>query len=71
MVYAAVPAGTGWLKPVVALLVIYVLSPLDLLPKTKPLLDVVDDLAAVSLAVSFIARRLPSAARADFLRRAS
>jgi hypothetical protein len=32
MIYAAEPAGTGWLKPAVALLVIYVRSPLDLLP---------------------------------------
>jgi len=48
-----------------------VLSPLDLLPKTIPLLGVVDDLALVPLAVSFAAERLPAAARADLLRRAS
>ena len=71
MVYAAEPAGPGWLQPAVALLVIFVSSPLELLPRAIPLLGVVDDLVLVPLAVSFAATRLPSAARADVLRRAS
>jgi len=71
VVCAAEPAGTGCLKPAVALMVIYVLSPVDLLPETTPLLGVVDDLVLVPLAASFIARRLPAAVHADFLRRSA
>ena len=65
------PASPGWLKPAVALMVIYVLSPVDLLPETIPLLGLVDDVVLVPLAISFIAKRLPAALRADFLRRAA
>ena len=65
------PLAPGWLKPAVALMVIYVLSPVDLLPETIPLLGVVDDLVLVPLAISVIAKRLPAALRADFLRRAA
>jgi uncharacterized membrane protein YkvA (DUF1232 family) len=65
------PLAPGWLKPAVALMVLYVLSPVDLLPETIPLLGVVDDLVLVPLAISFIAKRLPAALRADFLRRAA
>ena len=71
MVYAAEPAGTGELKVAVALVVIYVLSPVDLLSETIPLLRVGTDLALVLLAVSFIARRLPAAAGDVVVRRAS
>ena len=61
----------GWLKPAVALMVIYVLSPVDMLPEAIPLLGIVGDLVLVPLAISFIAKRLPAALRADFLRRAA
>jgi uncharacterized membrane protein YkvA (DUF1232 family) len=65
------PLAPGWLKPAVALMVLYVLSPVDLLPETIPVLGVVDDLVLVPLAISFIVKRLPTALRADFLRRAA
>ena len=65
------PLAPGWLKPAVALMALYVLSPVDLLPETIPLLGVVDDLVLVPLAISFIAKRLPATLRADFLRRAA
>jgi len=61
------PLAPGWLKPAVALMAIYVLSPVDLLPETIPLLGVVDDVVLVPLAISFIVKRLPAALRADFL----
>ena len=38
---------------------LYLLSPIDLIPFTIPLLGVVDDLVIVPLAVSLIAKRLP------------
>ena len=65
------PLAPRWLKPALALVGLYLLSPVDLLPDTLPLLGVVDDLVLVPLAISFIAKRLPAALRADFLRRAA
>ena len=65
------PLAPGWLKPAVALMVLYVLSPVDLLPEAIPVLGVVDDVVLVPLAIAFIAKRLPAALRADFLRRAA
>ena len=53
------PLSPGWLKPAVALMVLYVVSPLDLIPDWVPLLGVVDDLVLVPLAIRFVLRRLP------------
>jgi len=63
------PLAPGWLKPAVALMVLYVLSPIDLLPETLPLIGLVDDVVLVPLAIAFIVKRLPAALRAEFARR--
>ena len=63
------PLAPRWVKPAVALMALYVLSPIDLLPDALPLLGIVDDLVLVSLALSFIVQRLPAALRADFAQR--
>ena len=63
------PLAPGWLKPAVALMALYVLSPIDLLPETIPVLGVVDDLVLLPLAIGFIVKRLPASLRADFARR--
>lgn len=63
------PLAPGWLKPAVALMALYVLSPIDLVPEAIPLLGVVDDLVLLPLAIGFIVKRLPGALRADFARR--
>ncbi len=63
------PLAPGWLKPAVALIVIYVLSPLDLVPDTIPVLGLVDDVVLVPLAISFLVKRLPVGLREDFARR--
>jgi uncharacterized membrane protein YkvA (DUF1232 family) len=62
------PLAPWWLKPAAALLALYLLSPLDLVPEALPVIGVVDDLVLVPLALSFIVRRLPAALRADFAR---
>ena len=62
------PLQPRWLKPATALLVLYLLSPIDLLPDFIPLLGVVDDLVLIPLAVRYMLRRLPAAVRADSLR---
>ena len=53
------PAAPGWLKLGTALLVLYVLSPIDLIPDVLPLVGVVDDLVLVPLAIRWMLRRLP------------
>lgn len=62
------PLAPRWLKPSLALVALYLLSPIDLLPDVLPVIGMVDDLVLVPLALNFIARRLPSGLRADFAR---
>ena len=53
------PAAPGWLKLGAALIVAYVLSPIDLIPDVLPVIGVVDDLVVVPLAIRFLLDRLP------------
>lgn len=53
-----------------ALVLLYLLSPLDLLPGPIPLLGIVDDLVIVPWGVSAILRRLPPEARSEAAARA-
>jgi len=53
------PAAPGWLKVGTALIVLYVVSPIDLVPDVLPLIGVVDDLVLVPLAIRFLVSRLP------------
>ena len=53
------PAAPGWLKLGAALIVAYVVSPIDLIPDVLPVLGVVDDLVVVPLAIRFLLDRLP------------
>jgi uncharacterized membrane protein YkvA (DUF1232 family) len=65
------PAAPGWLKLSTALLALYVLSPVDIIPDALPLIGVVDDLVLVPLAIRWLLKRLPpEIARAAALRRA-
>ena len=53
------PAAPGWLKAGAAALVMYVLSPVDLIPEFVPVLGVMDDLVLIPLAIRFLLNRLP------------
>ena len=64
------PAAPTWLKLGTALIVLYVLSPIDLIPDAIPLLGIVDDLVLVPLAMRWLLARLPQEIRADAARRA-
>jgi uncharacterized membrane protein YkvA (DUF1232 family) len=64
------PEAPGWLKLGVAGLVLYLISPVDLIPEVVPLLGVVDDLVLVPLAIGFLLRRLPARVRDEARRRA-
>jgi len=65
------PGAPAWLKLGTALLVLYLLSPVDLIPDAIPLLGVVDDLVLVPLAIRWLLGRLPEHIRADAERRAN
>ncbi|WBY00663.1 DUF1232 domain-containing protein [Ramlibacter tataouinensis] len=65
------PAAPGWLKLGTALVALYLLSPIDLLPDAIPFVGVVDDLVLVPLAIRWMLSRLPpELARASAQRRA-
>ncbi len=53
------PAAPRWLKLGAALIVLYVLSPIDLIPDFVPVIGVLDDLVLVPLAIRWLLRRLP------------
>jgi len=53
------PAAPRWLKAGTGLIVLYVLSPIDLIPDVLPVIGVVDDLVLVPLAIRFLLDRLP------------
>lgn len=53
------PAAPGWLKLGTALIALYLLSPVDIVPDWLPVIGVVDDLVLVPLAIRWLLRRLP------------
>ena len=59
------PLSPGWLKPAVALMLLYVVSPVDLLPDAIPILGLMDDVVLIPLAIRFVLRRLPARVRDD------
>jgi uncharacterized membrane protein YkvA (DUF1232 family) len=62
------PLAPGWLKAAVALLVLYLISPIDLIPDWVPVLGVMDDLVLIPLAIRFMLGRLPAHLRNDIAR---
>ena len=64
------PAAPGWLKLGSALIVLYVLSPIDLIPDPIPILGVLDDIVIVPLAIRWLLSRLPAELRNEAARRA-
>lgn len=59
------PAAPTWLKIGTALIVLYVISPVDLIPDFIPFIGVVDDIVIVPLAIRFLLGRLPAHIRMD------
>ena len=53
------PAAPTWLKVGTALIALYVISPVDLIPDVLPVLGVVDDLVLVPLAIRWLLAQLP------------
>ena len=59
------PAAPAWLKVGAALVVVYLISPIDLLPDAIPFVGLLDDIVLVPLAIRWLLNRLPSSLRAD------
>lgn len=53
------PAAPTWLKVGTALIVLYVVSPIDLIPDALPVIGLVDDLVIVPLAIRWLLSLLP------------
>jgi uncharacterized membrane protein YkvA (DUF1232 family) len=53
------PEAPGWLKLGTALIALYLLSPIDLIPDVLPLIGVADDLVLVPLVIRWLLNRLP------------
>lgn len=53
------PRAPGWLKWGTAGVVLYLFSPIDLVPDFIPLVGIVDDMVLVPLAVRWLLKRLP------------
>ena len=58
------PEAPGWLKWGVAGIVLYVVSPIDLIPDVIPVFGVLDDIVIVPLAIRWLLSRLPAHLRA-------
>jgi uncharacterized membrane protein YkvA (DUF1232 family) len=65
------PQAPGWLKIGTAAIVLYVISPIDLIPDVLPVVGFVDDLVIVPLAIRWLLGRLPQSLRDDVRYRAA
>lgn len=65
------PNRPAWLRPAVAGLVIYVLSPIDLIPDFIPVIGIMDDTLIVTMGIAWIVRNLPEDVRRAAENRAS
>lgn len=64
------PGAPGWLKLGTALLVLYVFSPLDIVPDFIPGLGMLDDIVLVPMAIRWMLKRLPAHVLRDTTRSA-
>ena len=63
------PQSPGWLKVGTGMLLLYLVSPIDIVPDWIPLLGIVDDVVVVSTVMRLMLNRLPASVRADVDRR--
>ncbi len=59
------PLSPRWLKLGTAGLVLYLISPVDLIPDVVPVLGVLDDVVILPMAVRWMLARLPGRVRTD------
>jgi uncharacterized membrane protein YkvA (DUF1232 family) len=59
------PDAPVWLKPATAMLLLYLVSPLDLIPDALPIIGLVDDLVLLPMVVGWMLSMLPGSLRED------
>ena len=59
------PLAPGWIKLSTLLLVLYAVSPIDLIPDWIPVLGVMDDLVIIPLVIRWLVGRLPAKVAQD------
>ena len=64
------PLAPGWLKWGTAGIVLYLVSPVDLIPDVIPVIGLLDDVILVPLAIRWLLKHLPASIRDDIARRA-
>lgn len=65
------PEAPTWLKIGTALIVIYVISPIDFIPDLLPFFGIVDDVVILPFAIRWLLGRLPAHIRMDVERASS
>ncbi len=60
------PARPAWLVPSVALIGLYLLSPIDLIPDVLPVIGLVDDFVLIPLVIAWLVSRLPAELKRGF-----
>ena len=60
------PARPAWLLPSVALIGLYLLSPIDLIPDVLPVIGLVDDFVLIPLVIAWLVSRLPADLKRGF-----
>lgn len=63
------PQSPGWLKIGTGMLLLYLVSPIDIVPDWIPLLGIVDDVVVLTTVMRLMLNRLPASVRADVDRR--
>lgn len=64
------PLAPNWLKWGTAGIVLYLVSPVDLIPDVIPVIGLLDDVILVPLAIRWLLKHLPANIREDLARRA-
>ena len=64
------PLAPPWLKWGTAGIVLYLVSPVDLIPDVIPVIGLLDDVILVPLAIRWLLKHLPANIRDDIARRA-
>ncbi len=59
------PQAPGWLKLGTLGVVLYLISPIDVIPDVIPIFGVLDDIVIVPFAIRWLLGRLPANLRAD------
>ena len=65
------PQAPAWLKGGAAMLLLYLISPIDLIPDVVPIFGVVDDMIIVPAAIRWMLERLPADVRDQAEQRAA